>query len=206
MKRRIRPLAIILAVSVVAACSVPLGTPNPDPEKLLLVGSESRIYFIGIKNNAVAVPGSFAALSGALDVVGHRGWVEVGVASLATGDAERDQNLIQHLFAGSEHPIVRFAIKDASGATELPPPGGSVELQVTGLLTLRGIETPLELAVRLTREGEERVRVQTLTPLVLTQKQLKLETAFAVLKAVCGHEALSGAVPVQLDLLFAAER
>jgi polyisoprenoid-binding protein YceI len=197
---------LIVAVSASAACWAPIGMRGEDPETLLLVASESRIHFIGIKNNAVAVPGSFAGLTGALDVVGHRGWVEIEIASLATGDEKRDQTMVKHLFGGAEYPLARFAIKDASGATELPVPGSSVELQVTGLLSLRGIETPLELDVRLTREGADRVRVQTLGPLVLTQSQLQLEGFFELLKAVCGHEALSGAVPVQLDLVFAAER
>ena len=87
MTRHIHSLALIVAVSASAACWAPIGMRGEDPETLLLVASESRIHFIGIKNNAVAVPGSFVGLTGALDVVGHRGWVEIEIASLATGDA-----------------------------------------------------------------------------------------------------------------------
>ena len=58
---------------------------------------------------------------------------------------------------------------------------------------------------RLTRQTLGRIRVQTLSPVVLTKDQLQLGKAFEVLQAVCGHKALSGAVPIQFDLVFQDE-
>ncbi len=203
MTARCRLLVGLAALIAFSACSSGARRGGQDPETLTLVGSESTIWFVGFKNNAVAVPGSFAALDGALDVVGHRGWIEVGIASIATGNAQRDQSIATHLFGGAEFPKARFAIKDALGATELPAIGESVELEVSGILTLRGVETVLTIPAGLTRESAGRIRVQTLAPVVLTAEQLQLGQAFQVLQTVCGHEALSRAVPVSFDLVFA---
>ena len=40
-------------------------------------------------------------------------------------------------------------------------------------------------------------------PFVVTAKELGLSEQLAALKRVCAHEALSGAIPVQVDLVFA---
>ena len=80
--------------------------------------------------------------------------------------------------------------------------GESIQVEAEGRLQIRGKSVKLVVPLRLIREGEARLRVITASPLVLTVDQLGLEQAFAVLQAVCGHEALSGVVPVQLDLVF----
>ncbi len=205
MPRRLSLPILLAALVLLPHCSLPVGGGHSDVDNFQLVGSESRIWFVGIKNNAVAVPGVFVDLAGMIDVTGHRGWIEVRVASLATGDAKRDESIATHLFGAKDYPVVRFAIKDTRVADALPPPGGSVELEVSGLLTVRGIETPLSVPARLIRQTLGRIRIQTLSPVVLTKEQLKLEKAFQVLQAVCGHEALSGAVPIQFDLVFEAD-
>lgn len=167
-----------------------------------LVASESRIYFIGIKNNEVPVPGSLALLEGALDVDARSGWIRISIASLDTGLAERDTNIKTHVFADAAYPEARFTTRNVAGSVTLPPIGRSIQLEATGDLELRGKAVTVVVPLRVSREGPARVRLQTAKPLVLTKEQLGLEEAFAVLQAVCGHEALSGAVPVQFDLLF----
>jgi len=44
--------------------------------------------------------------------------------------------------------------------------------------------------------------VRNTKPVVLSMKDLGMEQALAVLKAVCGHEAVSGAVPIEIDVVF----
>lgn len=199
----LRPLFLAALLAAGPACDVAVDVAAPaDPATLKLVAADSTIWFVGIKNNAVPVPGSFTGLRGEIDVAGRTGFVEVSVASLETGDEERDSNIRIHLFGESEHPMARFDIRGADGAPELPAIGSSVELDITGVLTLRGLETPLAVPARLTGLGPGRVRVRTRAPLVLTKDALQLGAPFNVLQAVCGHEALAGAVPVELDLVF----
>jgi polyisoprenoid-binding protein YceI len=179
-------------------------------EKFALDRDASHLWFIGTKNSAVAVTGSFATLSGELDTDSRSGFIEVQIRSLATGDEARDANITTHLFGAAEHPTARFVVSGVSGAEALPPLGQSAEVQVSGTLQLRGRSIELTLALRLSSErgpdGTPRLRLQTRGPAILTREQLGLEQAFAALQAVCGHAALSGAVPIQLDLLFAPAR
>lgn len=168
----------------------------------LLVPAESAIWFVGIKNNAVAVPGSFSGMEGGFDVDKSEAWVEVRVATLNTGDAARDDNLRLHFFDSVNFPAARFAVTGIPRADALPPVGGDLTTTLAGKLTLHGKEVPLELPVRVTHLAPNRIRVRNVKPLVLSVKDLGLEQALAVLKAVCGHESVSGAVPVEIDVVF----
>ena len=177
---------------------------DASPVQLELNASESRIHFIGIKNNAVAVPGTFVGLSGSLDVEKRTAWVKIPVGLLTTGKEERDLNIRTHYFNAEKFPLARFTIENVTGAEELPPVGGSVEVVAHGVLAIQHSRIELDVPVRITREAHERLRVRNTEPLVLTAEQLGLEAQYKVLMAVCGHAALSGAVPVELDLLFDA--
>jgi polyisoprenoid-binding protein YceI len=169
----------------------------------LLVPAESSIWFVGIKNNAVAVPGSFSGLEGGFDTAKREGWVEVRVATLATGDAPRDENLRVHFFDSVGFPVARFTMTGTPSAAELPAVGASLSTTLSGTLLLHGAEHPLAVPVRVTREAEGRIRVRNSKPVVLSMKDLGMEQPLAVLKAVCGHEALSAAVPIDIDVVFA---
>ncbi len=197
-------VGILISVQLaLSGCSSWSGESTASGE-LTLQSGESVISFVGIKNNAVAVPGSFASLRGGLSIDSRRAWVEVALDLLSTGDKERDQNISVHYFNVREFPLARFSVDSVSGPESLPPVGGSVELVANGVLEIHGSRIELAVPVRLTREGERRVRVRNTRALVLTSEQLGLAQQHAILKAVCGHEALSAAVPIDFDLVFAA--
>ena len=197
-------VGILISVQLaLSGCSSWSGESTASGE-LTLQSGESVISFVGIKNNAVAVPGSFASLRGGLSIDSRRAWVEVALDLLSTGDKERDQNISVHYFNVREFPLARFSIDGVTGPESLPPVGGSVELVANGVLEIHGSRIELAVPVRLTREGERRVRVRNTRALVLTSEQLGLAQQHAILKAVCGHEALSAAVPIDFDLVFAA--
>ncbi len=169
----------------------------------LLVPSESVISFIGIKNNAVAVPGSFTGMEGGFDVAKSEGWVEVRVGTVHTGDAGRDENLRAHFFDSVGFPAARFAMTGTPSVATLTAPGSELETTLSGELSIHGSKFPLSVPVRITRTTRDRIRVRNTRPVVLSAKDLGLEQALAVLKAVCGHEAVSGAVPIEIDVVFA---
>ncbi len=197
-------IGILICLQAAAFSSGCLPWTGTRGGELALQVAESRISFVGIKNNAIAVPGSFVGLRGGLDVEARRAWVEVPIDLLSTGNEERDQNIRVHYFNVRDFTLVRFSVEGVTGAEELPPVGRSVEVIAKGVLEIHGGRVPLELPVRVTREGPQRLRVQNSQPFVLTAEQLGLAQQHTILKAVCGHQALSAAVPVDLDLVFAA--
>ena len=121
-----RPARLLLALAAATAllsCQVgrnAFGSDAPIAGVWGLLPAESAIWFIGIKNDAVAVPGAFGGIEGRFDVAKREASVEVSVGSLRTGDPGRDENLRVHFFdaIGSGKPI-RTTIEDGVKALEL---------------------------------------------------------------------------------------
>ena len=183
------------------ACSTD-SVRGPLLDELLLVEGESRIWFTGIKNNEVAVPGRFSGLRGALSIERGTGWVEVPLSSLDTGHAERDENIRIQLFEAARFPSARLTVDSVGGAERLPELGASIDAEVVGTLDLHGARIEITAPVRIQREARGRLRVTTPEPILLTAEELGLRARLAVLQAVCGHLAVSAVVPIGVDLVF----
>lgn len=165
-----------------------------------LVPSESSIHFVGIKNDAVGVLGSFTSLEGVIDGAKHRAVVDVQLAATDTGNAPRDENIRTLFFEVAKFPVARFEI------AQLPEVDGSlqdVRSDVSGVLSLHGASLPLKVAIKASIDSHHRLHVRNAAPIVLSAHDLGMDAQLAALKAACGHESLSGAVPVDVDLVFA---
>jgi polyisoprenoid-binding protein YceI len=165
-----------------------------------LVPAESSLHFVGIKNDAVGVVGSFTALDGAFDPDAHTGWVEVKLGSTSTGDPGRDANLTATFFEVAKFPAARF---DVSG---LPPADklADSDVELAGTLALHGASLPLKIAAHVTRDSHGHLHVHNAKPVVLSAHDLGMDAQLAALKTICGHQSLSAAVPVEFDVSFAA--
>jgi polyisoprenoid-binding protein YceI len=173
------------------------------PGSWAVVDADSDIFFVGIKNNAVGVTGVFSTVTGTFDSRTGNAVVEVQIASLFTNDAPRDENIRTHFFEAAKFPTARFTVAKLPQLELLPTEGETRDYELAGTLELHGAKLPLAVPVRVTHEKGARLRVRNRKPIVLSAKDLGMEAQLAVLKAVCGHEALSGAVPVDLDVVFA---
>lgn len=204
MKRAALALALLALACVGSRTDE---TPAPlAPGVWSVVDADSDIFFVGIKNNAVGVTGVFSTVSGTFDSRTGNAVVEVAIASLFTNDAPRDANIKTHFFEESKFPRARFTVAKLPQLETLPPAGETRDYELAGTLELHGAKLPLTVPVRVTHENGARLRVRNRRPIVLSAKDLGMEAQLAVLKAVCGHEALSGAVPVDLDVVFAPAR
>jgi polyisoprenoid-binding protein YceI len=164
-----------------------------------LVPSESSIHFIGIKNDSVAVPGSFTTLDGFIDGPKHSAMVEVKLGSTDTGNPARDENIRAQFFEVAKFPLARFEV------AKLPDVGSMNDegVELSGVLSLHGASIPLKIPARAKYDGGHRIRVRNAAPFVLSAHDLGMDGQLAALKAVCGHESLSGAIPVEFDVVFA---
>ncbi|HTO71798.1 MAG TPA: YceI family protein [Myxococcota bacterium] len=203
--RPTRALALLLAVAVAApACESPwLGFHTEVSGTWRLVPAESAIHFVGIKNDAVGVPGSFSSLEGAFDSAKHSGWVEVKLGTAETGNPARDENIRSHFFEAPKFPVARFETAGLPAPDALPAPGTSAKLELVGSLSLHGGSLALRIPAVVSRDAQNHFHVRNAAPVVLTAKDLGMEAQLAALKAVCGHESLSAAIPVDFDLAFA---
>ncbi len=198
-------VALALAAAALLSCQGSIfggGATGPVSGVWLVVPAESSLWFVGIKNNAVAVPGSFTGMEGGFNVEKREGWFEVRVATLGTGDSARDENIRVHFFDALQFPVARFSLTGIPSAAELPAVGASSTATLAGKLQIHGGEFPLQIPVSVAREAAGRIRVRNSKPVVLSAADLGMAQPLAVLKAVCGHESVSGAVPVEFDVLF----
>jgi polyisoprenoid-binding protein YceI len=168
-----------------------------------LVPAESAIQFVGIKNDAVGVPGSFASLEGSFDAAKRSGFVEVKLGSAETGNPGRDENIRTHFFEAAKFPLARFDVTGLPAPETLPAPGATVRVELTGRLSLHGTSLPLKIPARVSRDAQNHLHVHNAAPIVLSAHDLGMDAQLAALKAICGHESLSGAIPVDVELAFA---
>ena len=164
-----------------------------------LVPAESSLHFVGIKNDAVGVVGSFTTLDGAFDPDKGTGWIEVKIASTNTGDPARDQNLTTTFFEVAKFPTARFEVIGLPPADKL----ADSEVELTGRLMLHGSNIPLKIATHVSRDAHGHLHAHNAKPVVLSAHDLGMDDQLAALKAVCGHQSLSGAIPVDFDVSFA---
>jgi len=198
-----RGLAALAAASLVACQSGSFPGHREVSGVWRLVPAESAIQFVGIKNDAVGVPGSFASLEGAFDVAKHTGFVEVKLGSAETGNPERDENIRTHFFEAAKFPLARFDVSGLPAPETLPGPGGTTRVELAGTLSLHGASLPLKIPARVSRDGQNHLHVHNAVPIVLSAHDLGMDAQLAALKATCGHESLSGAIPVDVELAFA---
>lgn len=200
MSRRGALAGLVLAGALALAGCYDFEQFAPANQTWRLVPSESAIHFVGIKNNSAGVLGSFTSLDGAVDGAKHSAFVDVKLASTDTGNAPRDENIRTHFFEAAKFPVAHFEI------AKLPEMDGSlqdVRAEVSGVLSLHGASVPLKVPVRASLDSHHRLHVRNTSPIVLSAHDLGMDAQLAALKAVCGHESLSGAIPVDVDLVFA---
>ena len=201
LRRSALALALVAALAAAAGCA--LVRHREVSGMWRLVPAESALHFVGIKNNAVGVTGTFASLEGAYDADKRSGFVDVKLGSTATGDATRDENLRAHFFEVAKFPVARVEVSGIPAAESLPEPGGRTNVELAATLALHGATVPLKVKASVWRDLQNHLHVQNEAPVVLSVHDLGMDAQLAALKAVCGHESLSGAIPVDFSLGFA---
>src|SRR4051812_3187673 len=165
-------LVLMLAAAPLAAQA---GRTIPDG-----VVREGRLSFDGR-----ATAGDFTGTS--TDVKGQmqggelsrvRGWVEIPVRSLTTGNQRRDRDLNKSMESGT-YPVIRFELTSVTGGE---PANDSMNVALHGHFIIHGVthETTVPASVAFHPEG---IRVHGTTPLNLKNYKIGgLSKAFGMLK------------------------
>ncbi len=133
-------------------------------------------------------------LRGAPDLTGVRGWVEVPVATLKTGNGRRDRDLNKSL-ESDKYPVLRF---DLAGLTRGGGSDDSVAVVLRGALKIHGVTRTVELPATIRFKGSN-ARVRTEFPLNLKHYRIGgLSKLLGVLK-------MYEDIEVHADLVFRLE-
>jgi polyisoprenoid-binding protein YceI len=162
----------------------------------------SSIHFVTVKNAVIAETHEFLAFSGA--VVADEAAVTIALGSVETLIPIRNERMREMLFEVTSYPEATLTAPVDQAALEALAPGESVEQRLSGALSLKGSTLPLELSVRVSRQGLDAVRVESLGPVMVSAEQLGLATGVEALRAIAGLNSITPMVPVSFSLLFRA--
>lgn len=164
----------------------------------------SSLSFVSIKNDAIAEVHHFTGLSGTVSDEGIA-TLTIGLASVETGIPIRNERMQKLLFETSEFAEATASLSVDMTALAALGTGEDLALDSEVSLKLHGISTTLPAKLLVTRLGNDRYRVATVQPVIVSAPVFKLAEGIEALREVAGLKAIGTGVPVTLLLTFAAD-
>jgi hypothetical protein len=167
---------------------------------LLHLGAEVEVTTI--KNGTAPVVGRFAAAEGELHVQnidtweGLTGAIRVPLVQWDSGLALRDQRIRETFFRVPEVPR---AVLELRAEKPLESPllvGAAADLVLQATLSIGGPPVPVELAIRVKREGERAYTFESTAPVKVAISALGLSPHLEALVVLCGHESVADGVSI----------
>ena len=167
-----------------------------------LDNSRSSLDFLSIKNDAIAESHHFTSLVG---FVSAEGQVQVGIDldSVETLIPIRNERMRELLFKTAQFPAANIAANVSPEVLAIVTDGGVVTTDIEVLLTLHGTEAKLSVPVLVTGTEGGLLRVISARPVVVNAETFGLADGVRALQSVAGLSAISTAVPVTFNLVFA---
>ncbi|MXO64195.1 YceI family protein [Altericroceibacterium endophyticum] len=197
-------LPSVLALSLVplAACS---GGAEQEPAPLdgswTLQNDQSRLSFMSVKNGAIIESHKFTDLSGTVSDSGVAE-VTIDLGSVATNIDARDQRMRDILFQVDQFPDAVVTAQIDPAQFKALKPGESQTETIPAALDLHGTKADLNADVEVTRIGDDTVRVETVTPIMVNAADFSLDQGIEQLREVAGLDAITGNVPVSFVLTY----
>ena len=166
-----------------------------------LSNERSTVAFVTVKAGDVAETHRFGKLSGGVADDGAVG-VEINLASVDTLIPIRDERMRDILFETARFPTAKINTTiDLPSLTALAA-GESRNLDVDGVLALKGVELPLRMEVTAARLSEDAMLVASRKPAVVYAASVGLVAAVEQLREIASLPSISKAVPVNFVLVF----
>lgn len=167
-----------------------------------LDNSRSSVDFLSIKNDAIAESHHFTSLVG---FVSAEGQVQVGIDldSVETMIPIRNERMRELLFKTAQFPAANISANVSPEILDIVTDGGVVSTDIEVVLTLHDREASLAVPVLVTGTEGSLLRVISARPVVINAETFGLAEGVQALQSVAGLNAISTAVPVTFNLVFA---
>lgn len=126
----------------------------------------------------------------------------IPLASVDTGNPERDQNIRNLLFEAAKFPNANFLATVDLGALADMAAGEQRPLAVSGQLTMHGKTVRVKGGTQVTRLADGKLQIASVEPMIVDLAELDLTKALARLLRARGV-TMEPSVPVQFTLVFA---
>ena len=196
-------------VAMTPAPPPPSLPPSQDRWSVSVDGSSSKITWTAMKNGGTPVSGTLSVVDGGLavtpaDLGTTDGALKVDLSHVDSGDALRDQRLIETFFGSNQDDGASAKVE----VVEVNVEPKAIEIGQTArgtarfaLLMKQGkVDGVAKIAIE--RPDPNRWHVTTSEPALLSVASLGLGPNLAALIQACGHKSVEDGVNVSLDLLF----
>ncbi len=187
------------ALSLAACSAAPESTPLDGD--WTLSSDESRLTFTTVKAGSIAEAHSFKDLSGTVSADGAA-TLSIGLASVATNIEVRDGRMRDMLFEVATYPAATVTAQLDPATFEPLAIGDSVTQSVDATLDLHGVQAPVTADLAVTRIGEDKVKVETTTPIILDASTFNLADGVEQLREVAGLDSIAPSVPVSFSITY----
>lgn len=198
---RILATAALAATLGLAACSSAPEGDAPLAGSWTLDSGESHLAFVSVKAGQVAEAHSFPGLSGSVSEAGQAE-LSIDLASVDTAIDIRNERMRDMLFKVADFPTATVTTTLDPAAFGALQAGDTLVQPVTATLDLHGTTGEVTTDLTVTRVGANKVRVQTIAPMIVSADSYGLGEGVEALRQVANLDSITGSVPVTFSLTF----
>ena len=173
-----------------------------------LDSTESVLSYVSVKKDHVAEYNQFAsqnaetpALSGSIDAEGNVK-LAVDLNTVATGVDIRNSRILDLLFETDILPTAFFSAQINSDLLSNLTIGNPVIQNLTGQISLHGINQAISLDVLVVKLATGKINVSTLSPLIIDSKTFEMDYGIEALRVVANLSSIGETVPVYFNLTY----
>ncbi|MBQ4812477.1 cellulose binding domain-containing protein [Pseudoalteromonas luteoviolacea] len=187
--------------------SIQVSEPDLPPinEPFVLDPQSSHLYFVSTKKQHLVESHTFNNISGSITPEGVAR-LAINLSSVDTANDTRDGRMKEFLFDTESFPTAEALLAIDYAALVALPIGSTENQSVSATLNLTGVIKEVNADVVIRRLANNKIMVQTLTPIVLDATDFGLEPGIETLRTLANLSVISYAVPVSFNLVFEAQK
>lgn len=198
----IQRLFALGVITLTAACAQAPAEPAPLAQGEWSVDTDaSSLSYVSIKGGDIAEANSFTGLSGAVTPDGAAN-LQIDLATVETKVDIRNERMRDIFFEVADYPSATVTAQIDPGAFDALAVGQSLSQPLNAVLSIKGVDAPVETQVSITRTAENGVLVTSTEPVIVYADALELTEGLATLQELAGLPSITPAVPVTFSIAF----
>lgn len=194
-------LLFLIVTFLCLSWNLSVAAKNNAKDKWQLDNSQSALYFVSIKNSAIAETHTFKSLSGEISQQGNA-MVAIDLATVDTKIDIRNQRMSQHLFEVDNFPQARISSKIDMASLKTMQVGDTLKVTQSFTIELHGHQVNITTDCVVVKLADDKVRVSSLQPILVSAGQFGLLQGIEKLKELAKLPSIATAVPVMFNLVF----
>ena len=166
-----------------------------------LLADESRVAFVSVKAETIGEVHYFTNLEGSVSTAGDV-IIQLPLESVETGIDIRNERMREFLFETVNFPAAIITAKINPADYKNISIGNRSLVTLTALLDLHSITSELEFEAFVTRVANNKMAVDTVSPILIDADEFELGTGIDALKELAGLDMISPIIPVTFSLMF----